>query len=75
MKAYTIFILVSGLVLVITGIVTFYGKNKVNDKHFRFMGIKADRIAFALGLFLSGMVFILIFLIEVMGPHFIEEGL
>lgn len=75
MNPFHITLLVAGLVVLIYGVLTFTGRTALGKKSFYFSGIELDKIVMGTLIFLVGMLFIITFLIEVVGPHFKKEGI
>jgi uncharacterized membrane protein len=68
-------LLVTGILVLIFGILTFIGKTPLSKRSFYFSGIELDKSVIGLTFFFLGMLLIIFFLIQVMGPRFTEEGL
>jgi len=75
MNPLLIFLLVTGIVVLIFGILTFAGRTPLGKRSFYFTGIELDKSVMGLAFFFLGMFMVIIFLIEVLGPHFRKEGL
>lgn len=72
--SYTI-ILIAGILVLIFGILTFTGNTFLSKRSFYFSGIELDKSVMGIAFFFLGMLMIITYLIEVMGPHFTKEGL
>ena len=75
MNIFLYLILAVGIVILAFGILTFTGRTALSKRSFYIRGIELDKSIIGIAIFLLGMLFIIIFLIEMMGPHFVEEGL
>ena len=75
MNALSYFILALGITVLIFGILTFTGRTPLSNRTFFFRGIQLDKSVIGIALFFLGMLLIITFLIQMIGPHFTEEGL
>lgn len=75
MNLFHIILLIGGILVLIFGIVTFSGKTALGKRSYFFSGTELDKTVMGILFFLIGMLLIITFLIEVVGPHFKKEGL
>jgi len=75
MNIFTYLILSVGIIVLTFGILTFTGRTFLSRRSFYIRGIELDKSVIGIALFLLGMLLIIIFLIQMIGPHFVEEGL
>lgn len=75
MSPFHIILLAAGIVVMIFGILTFTGRTALSKRPFYFSGIELDRSVTGITIFLTGLLMVVIFLIQVLGPHFKKGGM
>ncbi|MEP7127462.1 MAG: hypothetical protein ABI729_01285 [Chitinophagales bacterium] len=75
MNPFYLIILLAGILVLIFGILTFTGRTFLSKRSIYFSGIELDKSIIGIAFFFLGMLLIITYLIEVMGPHFTKEGL
>ena len=75
MSPFQIFLLASGIIVIIFGILTFTGRTALSKRSFYISGIELDKSVTGITIFLTGMLMVVTFLIQVLGPHFKKGGM
>jgi hypothetical protein len=71
----TFFFLIAGIVIALFGIIKYITLSQREAKDYTLLGFKVSEELLWILTFVTGFIFMLVFVIEKLGPHFANKGM